>query len=307
MHLCTCLFLHALVWAHGHIASEHDILRRCLQEECIETSSPVFTQLTQTQNSRSPNPGVDFLESGINRLDEMDPSTVPLVEAYPGFDCKEGVSQWKLGWSPEKKDFCCRAAKVGCAENTETNTNKTSNVTELSTCITREDPRASSIFHTTSPVGTPCIFGVDPRDEGSHCIMEGGKYGSFGWCCTSNSKQSWGSCAESCPLLGSSILGAKISKLDLELGDTVRAKVKKVLADTRQENTTTVPRHGQTTAAPAASGKKSGNATGNASAKAGGKARNKNSDNAKVATNGTSSPNKKKHAKQHDGHDTHTN
>jgi len=234
----------------------------------------------------------------------MTAKNVALVQGSPEFNCKAGVSEWKRGWSPLKKDFCCRTAKVGCAGGAESNgtkndtneetnnsgnetgnatnnatgntntSNNTSNMTNFSTCITREDPRVSSTFYTTSPVGTPCVFGVDPRDEGSHCIMEGDKYGSFGWCYTSTSRQSWGSCSESCPLFGpSKVLGAKINKIDLELGDRVRAELKKVLADTRQESTTTVPTRGQTTATPA-SGKRSGNTTGNAS----GKASNKTSD-----------------------------
>jgi len=296
MHLCTCFFLHALIWARGLIAGAREIAQQCLHEECVDTVSPVLMQLTRKRNNPSQvDADADFIDDADNPLetthslgdalgDPMTAKSTAFAQDFPEFDCTAGVSKWKLGWSVEKKDFCCRTARVGCAEGTETNSsgnetgnatdnstgstnlsNNTSNVTNHSTCITREDPRASSTFYTTSPAGTPCVFGVDPRDEGSHCIMEGGKYGSFGWCFTSKSRQSWGSCSESCPLFGpAKTLGAKIK----ELGDGLRVDLKKVLADSRQENTTTDPTHGQTTAAPAGSGNKSGNTTGNASGKA---------------------------------------
>merc|ERR1712187_730560 len=68
-------------------------------------------------------------------------------------------------------------------------------------CVTREDSRAEAFGYTTALPGTPCVFDSDPRDEGSHCIMEE-RYGSFGWCFTSQNKSSWGSCSENCPLSG---------------------------------------------------------------------------------------------------------
>jgi len=300
----------------------------------VTKASPSLMQLTRTKK-QLPSPEVDwdsdFLEDANNPLEKMYDSEDALEKmkrnvalAQDPFNCTEGASKWKLGWSQKKKDFCCKKAKVGCAEsnstkktNTSTGTNSSgneagndtanstekeshgkknsttssgnetgnatdnstgsanvtnsSNVTNRSTCVTREDPRVSSAFYTTSPFGTPCVFGVDLRDEGSHCIMEGGKYGSLGWCYTSKDGQSWGSCSESCPLFGpSKVLGAKINKLDSELGDRVRAELEKVLNNTRQENNTT---DGPTTAAPGASGKKS--------------------------TDGTDSPKTSKHAKNH--------
>jgi len=348
MHFCTCtsFCLLALVWAQGHIASARGVPEHCLQKGRIDTESHALLQLTEKRTRLSPVPDADadLVEDADNPLEKMyaledalamAAKPMTFAQDHPEFDCKEGVSKLTLGWSQEKKDFCCQTAKVGCANGTETmsngtknnNTNKvsnslgndtgnatdnptgstnvtnnSSNVTNHSTCITREDPRISSTFYTTSPAGTPCVFGVDPRDEGSHCIMEGGKYGSFGWCYTSKSRQSWGSCSESCPLFGpSKVLGAKINKLDSALGDTVRRELKKILGDTRQENTT-VPTHGKKDA-PAASGKTSGDATGTDSGKANSKAGNRNSDDAKdedtgkakgkKATSGTGSPNTK--------------
>eukprot|EP00927_Polykrikos_kofoidii_P082760 TRINITY_DN8310_c0_g1_i1.p1 TRINITY_DN8310_c0_g1~~TRINITY_DN8310_c0_g1_i1.p1 ORF type:complete len:413 (+),score=79.82 TRINITY_DN8310_c0_g1_i1:76-1314(+) len=81
-------------------------------------------------------------------------------------------------------------------------------------CTTRDDPRVSSAFSTISPAGTPCVFGVDDADEGSHCIFDDGVYGSFGWCYTSKGSTSWGSCSESCPLYGPfKILGTKVDEI----------------------------------------------------------------------------------------------
>lgn len=81
-------------------------------------------------------------------------------------------------------------------------------------CVTKEDPRAYHWLYTTSPAGTACVFGVDPADEGHHCILSDGKYGSYGWCYTSKDKSSWGSCSENCPLYGlTGLLGRKVNEL----------------------------------------------------------------------------------------------
>jgi len=338
MRFCASLFLYASILACSHITTAHDIPSRCLLEGCDRTTkSWALMQLTQKKSVR-PFEDVDanFITDANNPLEQMydfedkvgdlmPAKNMNLVEDFQEFDCKEGVSKWKLGWSSKKKEFCCRTAKVGCTAGNKTKsngtkkndastgtngsvsergsrtdnsnssatvTNNTSNVTNVSTCITRADERVSSTFYATSPAGTPCVFGVDPRDEGSHCIMDGGQYGSFGWCFTSKSRQSWGACSESCPLFGpSKVLGAKINKLDSELGDRVRAEVKKVLTDIRQENTTSAPTDPQTTAAPAASGNKSGKASGNASGKVSDNATKTNSR----AGKGDSTSNAKKH------------
>jgi len=76
----------------------------------------------------------------------------------------------------------------------------------------------------TAKPGTSCVFGIDDRDEGGHCIMEDGKYGSFGWCWTSKNKDSWGSCSEACPLFGFyKILGKRIDHLKAELATALNA------------------------------------------------------------------------------------
>jgi hypothetical protein len=82
------------------------------------------------------------------------------------------------------------------------------------TCVTVEDARASHPFYQTSPPGTPCIFGVDADDEGSHCIYDGGRYGSFGWCFTSLDRSTWGSCGSACPFSGyQKLLADKLDNL----------------------------------------------------------------------------------------------
>jgi len=315
MHLRTNFFLHVLIWAGGHVAASHDIPLRCSLEECANKVSLVLMQVTLKKNLKNLSPvmdaDADFIEDANDPLEKEvsaleDTETESSATPNNNTNTETNSSGNETG---NAKDNLIGSTNV---------THNTTNVTNLSTCITREDPRVSSTFYITSPVGTPCVFGVDPRDEGSHCIMEGGNYGSFGWCFTSKSKKSWGSCSESCPLFGpSKVVGAKIDKLGSELGDTLRAAMKKVLAGTRQqESTTVVPTHGQTTAAPAAAGKKSGNATGKTNGKASDKAGKKNSDEAngedigkakgktsgkavgkgKKATNDAGSPKTKKHA-----------
>eukprot|EP00420_Gonyaulax_spinifera_P015130 CAMPEP_0197914370 /NCGR_PEP_ID=MMETSP1439-20131203/78392_1 /TAXON_ID=66791 /ORGANISM="Gonyaulax spinifera, Strain CCMP409" /LENGTH=318 /DNA_ID=CAMNT_0043536279 /DNA_START=62 /DNA_END=1018 /DNA_ORIENTATION=+ len=116
-----------------------------------------------------------------------------------------------------------------------------------SNCTTREDARASAFGVTTAAPGTPCVFGVDVRDEGEHCIFDDGEYGSFGWCWTGEDKRSWGSCSENCPLYGpSKVLEGRID----ELG----RRIEKVTAELKKTTTTTVTTTiitNTTTAAPA--------------------------------------------------------
>jgi len=78
-------------------------------------------------------------------------------------------------------------------------------VEALLSCVTRPDARSQGLASwrsSSAPDGSHCVFGVDPRDEGSHCIEEHGDYGTFGWCYTCEEKKSWGSCSEMCPLSG---------------------------------------------------------------------------------------------------------
>jgi len=76
------------------------------------------------------------------------------------------------------------------------------NIEAQANCTTQEDVRVEAFGYTTSPAGTQCVFGVDLRDEGYHCILDEGIYGSYGWCYTDIGASSWGSCSENCPLFG---------------------------------------------------------------------------------------------------------
>jgi len=86
----------------------------------------------------------------------------------------------------------------------------------LSACVTKYDDRINAWWRTTAKPGTPCLFGVDDRDEGKHCIDDGsGQYGSFGWCWTTRARGSWGSCGENCPLYGrTQALARKLDKVE---------------------------------------------------------------------------------------------
>merc|ERR1719375_2289566 len=74
-----------------------------------------------------------------------------------------------------------------------------------------------------SPEGTACVFGVDARDEGYHCIMEDGKFGANGWCYTSKDASSWGACSAGCPLFGQAkLLSARVTALNKGLQEAER-------------------------------------------------------------------------------------
>jgi len=105
-------------------------------------------------------------------------------------------------------------ANTTTATTTTTATSTTITMTSNTTCLTRYDPRVTYMGYTASPAGTLCMFGVDDRDEGQHCIMDQGQYGSLGWCYTSQNKSSFGACSEGCPLFGQAkILGQKIDNI----------------------------------------------------------------------------------------------
>jgi hypothetical protein len=84
-------------------------------------------------------------------------------------------------------------------------------------CTTVDDPRGATMLTMTgvAKAGTPCVFGADERDQGGHCIMDDGKYGTYGWCYTTMDKTAWGSCSEYCPLGGAAgVLERRIDDLD---------------------------------------------------------------------------------------------
>jgi hypothetical protein len=114
-------------------------------------------------------------------------------------------------------------------------------------CATREDDRIKSWFAAAAPPGSACVFGVDVRDENSHCIYEDGAYGSYGWCYTNGDRSEWGACNEHCPLYGApSALGTKIDSVAKKL-DKVVEKLspgnasKEEEVDGNEANTTAAP------------------------------------------------------------------
>jgi len=120
------------------------------------------------------------------------------------------------------------ATNVTNGTNATNATNATNETVPVPTgCAVKEDPRVKAWFAETSPVGTPCVFGVDgdARDEGSHCIFDNGDFGSNGWCYTSKDRSSWGSCNDLCPLYGpSKQLGQKLDHVD-KMVDKVMGKL----------------------------------------------------------------------------------
>lgn len=101
----------------------------------------------------------------------------------------------------------------------------------------------------SSEIGEPCVFGVDKRDEGTHCIDIGGsEFGSFGWCYTDEDKSSWGSCSEGCPLSGSlHKIGDMLEERKAEHGE-LQKRLDAVMEMVNTTSTTLPP----TTQAPAA-------------------------------------------------------
>eukprot|EP00930_Biecheleria_cincta_P057966 TRINITY_DN43833_c0_g1_i1.p1 TRINITY_DN43833_c0_g1~~TRINITY_DN43833_c0_g1_i1.p1 ORF type:complete len:357 (+),score=67.09 TRINITY_DN43833_c0_g1_i1:93-1163(+) len=85
-------------------------------------------------------------------------------------------------------------------------------------CVTQATENAQALYSYVSPAGSSCLFGVDERDEGSHCIDQGGEYGPSGWCWTSEDLASWGKCANGCPLSGAeAVLGKKLERIEKKL------------------------------------------------------------------------------------------
>jgi hypothetical protein len=137
----------------------------------------------------------------------------------------------------------------------ESDAQETSGEANVTKCATKKDPRATSWWIETAPEGTPCVFGVDARDEGAHCILESEEFGSNGWCFTKEDKSQWGSCNGDCPLQGpNAALGEKLDSV-AESVQGVSDKVggKPVASDTDESPAPETPATNESVAEPSAS------------------------------------------------------
>merc|ERR1719197_1064922 len=107
-----------------------------------------------------------------------------------------------------------------------TTTTTTTTTHKKSSCVTIESPMDKVWMEALAPLkvakgGSECVFGVDNRDEGGHCIHQNGKYGAYGWSFTKNDGSEWGSCNKLCPLYGQEKkLNDRIKELEAKLADT---------------------------------------------------------------------------------------
>lgn len=170
----------------------------------------------------------------------------PATTTTEQFDCQEGLKNWRLGWSGAKKKFCCKSHGLGC--NNTTNSSKAN----ASNCTTIKPPRPAW-FAGTAPEGSRCLFGLDDRDEDSHCIIDDpDSNGPFGWCWTKWDKSEWGACSEKCPLFGQyKLLKSRIKSAEKNLMKLRRlltesagsSNVSLVEEATDQENEHSMDRH----------------------------------------------------------------
>lgn len=97
--------------------------------------------------------------------------------------------------------------------NEDSGASRTTHVRELKGCKTRKDERVKSWFTHPAKPGSACLVGVDPADEGKHCIHDT-SYGSNGWCWTKADKTEWGSCDDGCPLMDGNLkIEKKVEKI----------------------------------------------------------------------------------------------
>lgn len=155
------------------------------------------------------------------------------------------------------------AAKATAPPKHLTTHNDTNTTNTTKPCLTRLEARAAAawtLFVSLSPPDTPCVFGVDPRDEGEHCIEEKGDlYGSYGWCYTAEDGSSWGSCNQDCPLYGHmGILGDKVDGLEDSADDIVDLIENGALNETETGDEAEMPLAGAPMFAPLAGAPDSG-------------------------------------------------
>lgn len=108
------------------------------------------------------------------------------------------------------------------------------NATNCTTMETSKNQKSQAFTATIAPEDTPCVFGLDDRDEGEHCV-EQHEYGSFGWCWTKKDRSEWGSCGGTCPLVGKNkILGDRIGRAE-KMMKKLTSAVYKVISKFKDE------------------------------------------------------------------------
>jgi len=126
-----------------------------------------------------------------------------------------------------------------------TTTTTTPSPANATKCVTVFSPLADESFldqllawEKVAPEGSACVWGVDPRDERSHCIMSDGKYGVNGWCYTQMDQSEWGPCSDGCPLYGvHSVMGQEIDGVTNDIADIVDnlTQVEQMLPDPQRK------------------------------------------------------------------------
>jgi len=51
----------------------------------------------------------------VQQLDEV--QSFPVDVQSTSFNCAEGFSNWRSGWSTQKKEWCCKSYELGCVES----------------------------------------------------------------------------------------------------------------------------------------------------------------------------------------------
>lgn len=207
-----------------------------LDEDFPQDDQPVPTR-TAAPNVSANASSVTAAPNGsamqINRRIAAGPTTTTAPPAVPGNKSTPANTTDAAGDS------------TTTAPASTTNLTNATGAAKSTGCATRKDPRAEAWFATTSPEGTPCVFGADDRDEGSHCIEEY-EYGSNGWCFTAADRSTWGSCNERCPLYGASAKIEKridsVSKQVQGIAKHLGVKVNSSVSEATSQTTTGAPK-----------------------------------------------------------------
>lgn len=279
---CICM-VSATVTVTSHESVSPSAAASCTDEQVKEFDGQ--SSLIQLNTGSSSQTDVDDISNHESNLEATQPNAKEQANAEGGlsvpdprkvtFNCKIGLVHWIKGWSDLKKHYCCRTEHVGCIDATDTTEETTgddqyrsrrrkserhrdtSKANTSETCVT-VNSEASILGYTTSPANTPCIFGLDKRDEGKHCILDDMRYGSLGWCYTSKSLESWGPCSESCPLFGQlKVLGNKVDKLRTEVKELFNLTAGSNASDAGESTAAPKPAKEKNAPAPTPAGTKS--------------------------------------------------